>query len=299
MKIAKAMGATYGQAFNPSRQAIILAGRDSEHLANPNSNEMLERTRRRIAISVPDQLTLIVTAESTAIDAGAPPGELGAPFARNIMTQPANRGTAPAILLALMRIANQAPGNAVAIFPADHDLTDDRVFMRHVNFAFSAVEARPELSVILGMAALGPECSYGWIEPGLPLSASDPMRSVRRFVGHAEYRDAIELMRGGALWNSFVTVARVSTLLSLIMLAEPELYSSFASIRSCFGTRGETLAVERLYADLAPVDFSSGVLAGCPVNLAVLPVNGVAFRSVMSPMTTEPAPARPRATVPA
>ena len=31
-------------------------------------------------------------------------------------------------------------------------------------------------------------------------------------------------------------------------------------------------------------DFSSGVLAGCPVNLAVLPVNGVAFRSTMNPV---------------
>ncbi|MDO8432749.1 MAG: sugar phosphate nucleotidyltransferase [Candidatus Binatus sp.] len=290
---AKAMGAIYGQGFNPSRQAIILAGCDSPHLAAAAAaDEMLARTRRRIAISVPDQLTLVVTAESEASEPSTQSRGASSPFARNIVAQPSNRGTAPAILLALMRIANQAPANAVAIFPSDHDLTDDRVFMRHVNFAFSAVEARPELSVILGMAALGPECSYGWIEPGPQLSASDPVRAVRRFVGHAEHRDAIDMMRRGALWNSFVTVARVSTLLSLIMLAEPELYSAFASIRSAFGTRSETSAVERLYGDIGHVDFSSGVLAGCPVNLAVLPVNGVAFRSVLASTATV-VPARP------
>jgi mannose-1-phosphate guanylyltransferase len=142
------------------------------------------------------------------------------------------------------------------------------------------------------MAALGPESSYGWIEPGPPLSSSDPIRSVRRFVGQAEHSDAIDLMRGGALWNSFVTVARVSTLLSLIMIAEPELYSAFGSVRSALGTRTEAPAVERLYAGIKQVDFSSGILAGCPVNLAVLPVNGVAFRNVSKPALTPAVSAR-------
>ncbi len=276
------MAAISGQEFNSSRHAIILADRDCAQPTRSTRDQMLERTWRRTSISVPEHRTLTVL---TKVDGGepiAPPGSgIGAEAARNILLQPANRGTASAILFALLRIANQAPQNAVAIFPADHNLSDDRVFMRHVNFAFAAVEARPEMTVILGMAALGPECSYGWIEPGDQLSSSDPVRSVRRFVGQPEHSLAIELMRRGALWNSFVTVARVSTLLSVIMIAEPKLYSAFVSIRSAIGTRGERSVIERLYAGIPEVDFSGSVLAGGPVNLAVLPVSGVAFRSVL------------------
>jgi len=286
------MAAISGQEFNPLRHAIILAERDCASPTTSTRAQMLERTRARTSISVPEHRTLTVLTKMAGDEPIAPNGcAIGAEASRNILLQPANRGTAAAILFALMRIANQTPNNAVAIFPADHNLTDDRVFMRHVNFAFSAVEARPELTVILGMAALGPECSYGWIEPGDQLSSSDPVRAVRRFVGQPEYSLAIDLMRRGALWNSFVTVARVSTLLSLIMIAEPELYSAFVSIRSAIGTRTERSVIERLYSGIPEVGFS-GVLAGGPVNLAVLPVSGVAFRNVVDSPALPVTPSR-------
>ena len=288
------MAAVSGQEFTSSRHAIILADRDCAWPTISTRDEMLERTRRRTSISVPEHRTLTVLTKMVDDEPAAPPGSgIAAQATRNILLQPANRGTASAILFALLRIANQAPTNAVAIFPSDHNLSDDRVFMRHVNFAFSAVEARPEFTVILGMAALGPECSYGWIEPGDQLSSSDPVRSVRRFVGQPEHSLAIDLMRRGALWNSFVTVARVSTLLSLIMIAEPELYSAFVSIRSAIGTRAERSVIEHLYANIPEVDVSDSVLAGGPVNLAVLPVSGVAFRSVPDSFAVTVGAARP------
>jgi mannose-1-phosphate guanylyltransferase len=38
--------------------------------------------------------------------------------------------------------------------------------MRHVDLAFDAVRLRPELTVLLGIAADSAETAYGWIEPG-------------------------------------------------------------------------------------------------------------------------------------
>ncbi len=61
------------------------------------------------------------------------------------------------------------------------------------------------------------------------------------------------------------------------MMAEPELYLDFATARHLLGTAAEREAVERLY-DAAPIrSFAYDVLASCPVNLAVMPVRGVAF----------------------
>ncbi|HYL58971.1 MAG TPA: hypothetical protein VEU51_08875, partial [Candidatus Acidoferrales bacterium] len=97
------------------------------------------------------------------------------------------------------------------------------------------------------------------------------------------FADAVDLMRGGALWSSMVVVARVSTLLGSIMIAEPDLYGAFASIRTAIGTSAERDAIEGVYANLPGASFTDSVLAGCPVNLAVLPVSGVAFSGLGEP----------------
>ena len=41
--------------------------------------------------------------------------------------------------------------------------------MRHVYLAFDAIRLRPELTVLLGIAADTGETAYGWIEPGQPV----------------------------------------------------------------------------------------------------------------------------------
>jgi mannose-1-phosphate guanylyltransferase len=234
---------------------------------------MLERTRRRAALALPENLTVTVLTRKHEPFYAALSATVQA---RNLVVQPDDRGTAPAILYALLRIANQAPLTSVAIFPSDYHLSDDRQFMRHVNSAFATVEARPELTVVLGMAALGPECAYGWIEPGEQICAGErPIRSVRAFVENPGRSLAIDLMRRGSLWNSLVVVARVSTLLASVMIAEPELYAAFGSVRDAIGGSGERAAIEKLYTELPEAGYSGSVFARCPVNLAVLAVSGV------------------------
>jgi mannose-1-phosphate guanylyltransferase len=50
-----------------------------------------------------------------------------------LVVQPANRETAPAVLYALVRLAHQVQLDAVAIFPSDHYVDKDRRFMRHTS----------------------------------------------------------------------------------------------------------------------------------------------------------------------
>jgi mannose-1-phosphate guanylyltransferase len=70
---------------------------------------------------------------------------------------------------------------------------------------------------------------------------------VRRFWEKPGSELASELLRAGCLWNSFVMVARVSTLIGLIMVAMPALYASFSKIRDLLGTAREPGGLERLY----------------------------------------------------
>ncbi len=274
------------------RYAIIMAGGDGTRLASLTraitghevpkqfcallgEHTLLEQTRRRAALGFLPENTMTVVSRKhepfySPLLHDMPNG--------NLVVQPSNRGTAPALLYSLMRLAAKAPDASVVVMPSDHYLSNEREFMRHVDAAFNVIDGRPELTVMLGMAALAPETSYGWIEPGISIFNGDfRISAVRSFVGTPPLDTAIDLMRRGSLWNSCVIVARISTLIGLIMMAEPLLYFSFSSIRHLFGSAFEHEAVTRLYAEAPERSFAHDILKSCPVNLAVMPVRGVAF----------------------
>jgi mannose-1-phosphate guanylyltransferase len=235
---------------------------------------LLESTLRRAGRSVPPARTVLVLTRAHE--------RFYAPFLKEApppaaLVQPANRGTAPAILYALLRIALRAPLGSVAIMPSDHYVSDDAAFMAHVDAAFDAVDARPDLVVLLGLSPTGPETEYGWIEPAHALRPAVPARLLRvRAFWEKPRRDVAEaLMERGCLWNSFVVVARLPALMAAMRQTVPALLEAFAAVRPALGGAGEDDLVARLYEGLRPVSFSEEVLEPRPAQLAVLPVRDV------------------------
>lgn len=62
-----------------------------------------------------------------------------------VVVQPENRGTAPAVLYALFRIAQSAPNDLVAFLTSDHLISNDHVSMEHVNQALEGCRQRIDL----------------------------------------------------------------------------------------------------------------------------------------------------------
>jgi mannose-1-phosphate guanylyltransferase len=87
----------------------------------------------------------------------------------------------------------------------------------------------------------------------------------------------------GWLWNSFVMVGRVATLLALLRETVPDLWRPFNGVRATLGTIGEFAALERLYCGLPSVDVSRQVLTVHPDRLAVLPVRGLHWDDLGDP----------------
>jgi mannose-1-phosphate guanylyltransferase len=246
---------------------------------------LLEQTLRRVSLLVPVHST--VTVLSCTHEPFFSPLLRGM-ASGSILIQPENRGTATAIFCALMRLIEAGHGGAVAIFPSDHYVSDDSIFMRHVATAFSAVHLSPELIVLLGITPDGPETEYGWIEPGEPVGASQlaplgGITPIRGFWEKPSLGAARGLFDGGCLWNSFILVANVAALLSLIAKALPELYSAFIRVESFMGTVREKEVLRTIYRDLPSMDFSSRVLAELPSDFSVLPVRGVEWSDVGDP----------------
>jgi mannose-1-phosphate guanylyltransferase len=243
---------------------------------------LLEQTRRRAALTIAPERTLVVLTRDHERYYAPLLEELPAHCA---VVQPESRGTAPAILYGLLRVAHWAPTGAVAVIPSDHWVSDDHAFMGHVEAALEAVEARLGLVILLGIAADRPETEYGWIEAGdpIPVRRGEPLFRVRRFWEKPSPEVARALWIRGMLWNSFVMVARVPALLALLAAALPRLVAAFAPARPALDTLRETEAIRKVYAPLPSTSFSDRVLASRPANLAVLPVSRVEWSDLGDP----------------
>jgi mannose-1-phosphate guanylyltransferase len=252
-------------------RAITGDERPKQFCAFDGCETLLECTRRRAALIIPPARILVSLTRSHE-----PFYEplLGGMPAHCAVIQPEDRGTTPAILYGVMRIAAVAQMGTVVVLPSDHYVSDDRLFMQHVAAACNAVDARPDLVVLLGIMPETAESEYGWIEPAEAIPATSLLR-VRRFWEKPPQDLADLLFARRCFWNSFVMVARVPTLLALVRDTAPALYEAFEASVSLFGTQAEPAETRKIYAHLAASNFSDAVLASRPTNLAVLPVRSV------------------------
>jgi mannose-1-phosphate guanylyltransferase len=281
------------------RWAVILAGGDGARLRpltrliagdeRPKQfcpvigdQTLLDQTRSRVALAVrPDQIMFVVTQNHARFYIPL----LSNVHPQQLVAQPKNVGTAPAILYGLLRLSQIAPSSSVAFFPSDHYFSDDAGFMSHVESAFEAAQVCKDLVILLGLQPDVPEVEYGWIEPAFPdlMKQPDSLSRVRRFWEKPDAHIAHALMDKGCLWNSFVMVGRVSAFLEMIRRAAPDLYRLFDAVRPAFNTDGEGRRMEELYAQLYHTDFSQQVLAARPEDLAVLRVGGLRWSDLGRP----------------
>lgn len=260
-----------GVRLRPLTRAVAGDERPKQFCAVLGPETLLERTQRRAALAIPPARTLVLLTRGHE--------RFYRPLIADMLphcavVQPEDRGISPAILYGLLRIATIAPTGAVALLPSDHYVSDDHVFMSHVATAFAAVQARPDLVVLLGIAPESAETEYGWIEPAAPIPGT-PLFRVSGFCEKPTRALAEVLLERLCLWNSLVVVARVPTLLAMIRQATPALDAGFAAVQATLGTPAECGAVRTLYRGLKPSSFAADVLAMRPSNLAVLPVSGV------------------------
>lgn len=242
---------------------------------------LLHRTRRRIARSIPEQRTMFVllTAHERFYSQ-----ELCGVQDQLKIEQPANRGTLPAILYSLVRLARMDDEAVVAFFPSDHHYSDEGKFMAGVELAFRMAEAAPETVVALGAAATSPEPGYGWIEAGAKIStdAGCGLLQVKRFWEKPSKNMAEFLMERGCVWNTFVLVGRASAFLDMIRAAVPDLYEAFAPLMT-IDADSENDTATSLYSRIPPADFSRTVLSAAPERLGVLCLGDVGWSDLGDP----------------
>ena len=265
-----------GLRLRPLTRMIVGDERPKQFCPILNGKTLLDITRERVAHGISRSRTFEVVTRShqsfyAPLQQHLPPSQ--------VVIQPANRGTAPAILYSLLRIAARSPAGSVAIFPSDHYVSSDEVFMAYVRVAFDAVQENPDSVILLGIEPERPEVQYGWIEPGesVPNRRAIGIYRIRRLWEKPGFERAKSLFAHDCLWNTFVLVACIPSILRLVEVATPDLFRAFSRLQTVLGTGAEARAVESLYDAIPNTDFSREVVAKHAERLAVLPVPGVSW----------------------
>ncbi len=153
-----------------------------------------------------------------------------------ILAEPAQRNTAPAIGLAAQMIQSVDPNAVMGVFPADHVISKPSGYVRLVRLAFTA--AKEGKIVVLGIQPRWPETGYGYIEfpKGTRAGALKPV-PVLRFREKPDEATAKRFLKAGNFcWNAGMFFWKTSVVLDALREFQPKTSSLLASLPS-FGSK--------------------------------------------------------------
>ncbi|HTF71489.1 MAG TPA: sugar phosphate nucleotidyltransferase, partial [Edaphobacter sp.] len=165
-------------------------------------------------------------------------------------------GTGVAIATAILMLRDLDSEAIVAAFPCDHHYSNEAAFLDAIEAGILAARNNSDAIVLLGAEATYPETEYGWIEPVQVLANGTrfaPTR-VRQFWEKPTLATAQDLLQRGCLWNTFVTIGRVSTFIDVLCQAAPN-----AMLALSAGILENDLGPS--YRSIPCIDFSRDVLA--------------------------------------
>ncbi|MFN3261023.1 MAG: mannose-1-phosphate guanylyltransferase/mannose-6-phosphate isomerase [Pikeienuella sp.] len=157
-----------------------------------------------------------------------------------VLIEPAPRNTAPAILAAALRLADE-PEALMLVAPSDHVIADEAAFAAAL--ALGAAAAGAGRIVAFGARPTRAETGYGYLElhgPPRPGEAA----AVARFVEKPEAARAAAMAESGRhLWNAGIFLMRVGDALAAFAAHAPGL---LAPCRDALAAAGRDLGFLRL-----------------------------------------------------
>ena len=171
-----------------------------------------------------------------------------------IIGEPVGRNTAPAILLAVLKILDQAatPDSLFFVLPADHVIGDIARFHERIGKAIAL--AQKGYLVTFGIQPDYPETGYGYIEGGKPVPGGG--LGIERFVEKPDIETAKSYIEAGNFfWNSGMFAFMASTILNEFKRFEPHMTAKMTAIVK---ERGP-ISIEA-YQDLPSISFDVAIM---------------------------------------
>lgn len=256
-----------GTRLRPLVDQLYTDGRPKQFASLIGPRSLLRTTLDRVGCFALADRTVVVTVERYRAIASAELERAG----HWTLEQPANRGTAAAILLAAMCIEHREADATVVVVPSDHHFGDDREVAQHLLGLSSFAASDPDRILLLGAQPGRPDTGYGWIEPGRLIGhvGSRPVREIRRFVEKPTEAAARAMLQRGWLWSTFMLVGRAATLAAVGRAYLPSVQRPLERAMAKLDGRPAEPALRRAYSEIRAADFSRDLLELIPERLGV------------------------------
>ena len=199
------------------------------------------------------------------------------------IVQPFNRGTAPAILSSLTRIAQADPDAIVSILPCDHYYSSESAFTAALESALEIAEQRTDSVILIGAEPNQAETEYGWIEVGQTIGGHSGLSRVEGFKEKPSPALAQALLRKNCLWNTFVMVGHVGAFLEIARTAAPRLLQMLESAQVRSNPSGEIRIPDSVYGKIPRMDFSRHILPLATERLLALRLKNLEWNDLGDP----------------
>ncbi len=202
---------------------------------------MIQQTLERLRPLIPPRRIWVITNDYLRREIAAQLPEVPS---GQIIAEPAQRNTAPAIGLAANLILRSAGrGALMGVFPSDHIIADNAGFLRVLKVA--AAGAAAGSIVVLGIRPRWPETGYGYIEFAEKTTMGAPrLFRVARFREKPDLATARRFIRTGRhFWNSGMFLWSVGTIVDALREFQPDM----ARLLDEIGANFKPAAFKRLY----------------------------------------------------
>ncbi len=191
--------------------------------------------------------------------------------AQALILEPVGRNTAPAIALAALASAGDAP---LLVMPSDHVIVDVPAFHAAIHAALPLV--RDGWLVTFGIDPQTPETGYGWIRIGEEIDAEE-YGGVHRVASFVEKppRDAAEAMlaAGDHAWNGGIFLFRADAYLAALARHDPDILAACRTAMDGARREGTRVYPDAAAFAAAPSDSIDYAVMEKAEHVAVVPVS--------------------------
>jgi mannose-1-phosphate guanylyltransferase/mannose-6-phosphate isomerase len=185
-----------------------------------------------------------------------------------LLTEPAGRGSAPAIAMACLEIVARDPEGLAVAVACDHHVPDAAAFAAGVLAALPA--AANGAIATFGVRPTHASTAYGYIRPGQTLVGE--VREAAKFIEKPDASHAEDLLAEGCLWNSGNFVFHAGAMLAELDAREPELMAAVRAAHAELDREAEVLAIGDAFLAAPDIAIDVAVMERTD-RAAVLPID--------------------------
>jgi mannose-1-phosphate guanylyltransferase len=227
---------------------------------------LIQYTFDRFAQFIPEENIFIVTSEEYAVIVKE---QLPRLKEENIVSEPCRKNTAPCIAYISFKISESNPDAILIVAPSDHLIMDPAAFHHTCENAIHFVE-KHEALITLGIKPTYPNTGYGYIQHE-PEAVEENVYRVKTFTEKPNLELAKTfLLSGDFLWNAGIFIWKISTIIKMFEMHQPEMFEVFSGEKEKFNTPDEQELITRIYPLCSSISIDYAIMEKAD-NVFVIP----------------------------